>query len=179
MNFKQLLQTIQESQAFQSFKQQHPDAELVAGFFILDFMSNDKKQTLDYKTENNVFTFSLNKTNEITIQEDKLLEFQDKPDLPKLTPLTNTDIKVEVDELKGIAGIQALDNGIQAKFHKIIAVLQNYKDSTTPDNQSPLVWNLTCMLEQLIILHILIHANSGKVLKFERKSMMDFVKKKS
>lgn len=177
MNFTQLLKTIQESQVFQNFKQQHPEAELVAGFFILDFMSNDNKKTLDYKTENNIFTFSLNKNNEITIQEDKLLEFQDKPNLPKLTPLTNTDIKIEVDELKGIAGIQTLDNGIQAKFHKIIAVLQNHSGYET-NHKPALVWNLTCMLEQLIILHILIDANSGKVLKFERKSMMDFVKKK-
>ena len=179
MNFKQLLQTVQESQVFQNFKQQNTEAELVAGFFILDFMSNDRKQTLDYKTKDKVYTFSLNKHNEITLQKDELLEFQDKPDLPKLTKIEKPEIKIEVDELKGIAGIQALDNGIQAKFHKIIAVLQNYKDPATTDNPSSLVWNLTCMLEQLIILHILIDAESGKFLRFERRSMMDFIKRKT
>lgn len=177
MSFQQTLQTIESSQLFKNFKQNYPDAQLCAGFFILDFLSNDTKKTLDYKTDNKVITFTLHKNNDITIQEDKLMDI---PNTPKLTPINLPSILgVELDELKGLAGTQALDNGISSKFHKIIAILQNYKDSEIPElKEQKLIWNLTCMLDQLIILHILIDAESSKILKFERKSMMDMVKKR-
>jgi len=167
MSFKQLLQKIESSTVFQNFKREYPSSELVAGFFILDFMSNDNKQTLDYKvSEEKIVTFSL-KNEEIIMQEDKLIEDSGRP---KLTKIINRDIKVEVDELKSLAGIKALDNGISAKIHKIIAVLQMHSGQV--------IWNLTCMLEGLIILNILVDALSGGVIKFERKSMMDLVKKR-
>jgi len=34
------------------------------------------------------------------------------------------------------------------------------------------------MLEGLIILHIMIDSETGEVIKFERKSMMDLIRKK-
>jgi hypothetical protein len=40
------------------------------------------------------------------------------------------------------------------------------------------IWNITGMLDGLIILHILINADTGEIDKFERKSMMDLIKKK-
>ena len=176
MSFIQTFQTIQNSKQFQNFKQQHPDAKLIAGFFILDFLSNDTKQTLDYKSEGKIFTFTLHNNNDITIKEDKLLDI---PSVPKLTPITlPSALNVEIEDLKGTAGTQALDQGISAKFHKIIAVLQNYQDNKIQElQQSKLIWNLTCMLDNLIILHVLINAQTGKILKFERRSMMDMVKK--
>jgi hypothetical protein len=174
MNFKETLQKIEESQAYTKFKEQNPNAELCAGFFILDFLeSNDTKQSIDYKTEENIFTFDINKHNEIFMKQDRLLDESTRPKLKKINP----EIKVEVDELKGIAGTNALDNGISAKIHKIIAVLQNYNGSITND-EDKIVWNLTCMLDGLIILNIIIDADTGKILKFNRKSMMDMIKKR-
>ncbi len=168
MSLNQTLQKIESSTIFQNFKQQYPDAQFIAGFFILDFLSNDNKNSLDYKTDSKIFTFNLYPNNDITIQEDKLIDI---PNTPKLTSIKNIpEIKIELNDLKGIAGTSALDNGVSAKFHKIIAVFQNHENK--------LVWNLTCMLEQLIILHILIDPETGEIIKFERKSMMDMVKKK-
>ena len=77
---------------------------------------------------------------------------------------------------KSYAGVQALDNGINSKLSKIIAVLQKFKKEGEDNPRQ--IWNLTCMLEGLIILNILIDANLGEVIKFERKSIMDLVKKK-
>ena len=51
MSFADTLEKIESSDLFKNFKEQNPDAELVAGFFILDFLSNDTKQTLDYKID--------------------------------------------------------------------------------------------------------------------------------
>lgn len=170
MIFKQTLQIIESSNLFKNFKEKYPSSELCAGFFILDFLSNDTKRSLDYKTDDKIFTFDLNDKDEIIVKEDKLMNEKGYPKLRPIKPET----KVEVDELKGLAGTQALDRGISAKFHKIIAVLQ----VTDIDGNEKQVWNLTCMLDQLIILHILIDSETGKILKFERKSMMDMIKKK-
>ena len=164
MSFTTLLQKVQESETFQNFKQQNPDAQLVAGFFILDFLSNDNKETLDYKTKDDIVTFTL-KDNKIKINKDKLI---DDPTRPQLTEIQQ-QIKIDTTELKNLVGLKALDNGISAKLNKIIAVLQTY-------NQKQ-IWNLTCMLENLIILNIHIDSNTGEITKFERKSMMDMIKK--
>tara|TARA_Y100000034_G_scaffold124752_1_gene173358 strand:- start:886 stop:1389 length:504 start_codon:yes stop_codon:yes gene_type:complete len=164
--FKQTYETITQSKIFKDFIEKNKDAELIAGFFILDFLSNDTKTSLDYKIDSKIFTFSLNKDNETTVVEDKLI---DKPGLPVLTKI-NPDIKTDLNEIPSIAQKQAEENKITAKFHKIIAVLQNHEDQE--------VWNLTCMLDQLIILHILINAKTGEIIKFERKNMMDFIRKK-
>jgi hypothetical protein len=174
MNFKETLEKIESSQAFTNFKEKNPDSELCAGFFILDFLeSNDTKQSVDYKTGEEIFTFDINKNNEIFVKQDRLLDESTRPKLKQIT----TDIKIEVEELKGIVGIQALENGISAKLHKIIAVLQNYSGNLT-DNQDRTVWNLTCMFDQLIIINMLIDSKTGNVLKFDRKSMMDMIKKR-
>ncbi len=164
MSFTQTYQKITESQTFKNFREKHPNAELCAGFFIIDFLSNDIKKNLDYKVEDKIFTFDLNKNNEVIIKEDKILD-STKP----LNPI-KPEVKTELQDLKGLVGIKALDNGISAKINKIIAVLQTHQEKQ--------VWNLTCMLEGLIILHILIDSETGNILKFERKSMMDLVKKK-
>ena len=175
MTFKDIYELIESSQVFMNFKTNYPNAELCAGFFIIDITNDSITKTLDYLIDEKVFTFSLNEFNEITIQEDKLQDTSNHPDRPKLSkiqPHTN----VELEELKGIVGIEALDNGIKAKFQKIIAVLQNYKGKET-NNKEKQVWNLTCILDDLIILHILIDSNTKDIIKFERKNIMDWVKK--
>ncbi len=166
MQFQETYEIITNSNIFKKFQQENPKAELVAGFFILDFLSNDTKKSLDYKIGNKIFTFLLNLKNEITLTEDKLIE---KPGLPELTKIS-PNIKLDLDEIPSLAEKSATENNITAKFQKIIAVLQNH------ENQQ--IWNLTCMLDGLIILNILINSDTGKIIKFERKSMTDFIKKK-
>ena len=165
MTFQQTYKTLTESKVFQNFKKDFPDAKLIAGFFILDFMSNDTKESLDYKTDSRIFTFEI-KNEDITMREDKLINDPSKPALTEISP----NIKIDLDEIPSIAQQEAEKNNIHAKFHKIISVLQMHEDKE--------VWNLTCMLDGLQILHVLIDANSKEVIKFEKKSMMDFIKKK-
>jgi len=164
MKFKDLLERVEGSEEFKKFEGENPNAELCAGFFILDFLSNDNKDTLDYKIDKKVFTFST-RDEEIVVNEDKLIDDPGRPGLVEI----DKEINVEVDELKGIVGTRALEEGISAKLNKIIAVLQKYNDKQ--------IWNLTCMLDGLIILNVHVDALSGDVLKFERKSMMDLIKK--
>jgi len=166
MQFKETLKKIESFPPFKKFKQDFPEAELCAGFFVIDFLGNDNKQSLDYNIGETVFSFDINDKGQIFMKEDKLLDIPNKPKLTKINP----EAKIEIDELKGLVGIQALENGISAKMHKLIAVLQNHDDKQ--------VWNLTCMLEGLIIIHVLIDSETGDIIKFERRSMMDLIRKK-
>ncbi len=168
MTFKETLEKIKASETFKGFIKENPDAELCSGFFIIDFFGNDNKKSLDYKVSEKIFSFSVDDFGKVKMIEDKLIEERGVkfPKLEKIEPSVNVDL----DELKSISGIKALDEGISAKFSKIIAVLQKHEGKQ--------IWNLTCMLEGLIILHVLIDANSGDIIKFERKSMMDLIRKK-
>lgn len=176
ITFQETYEIIKNSIVFKKFIQENPDAELVAGFFIIDFLSNDNKETLDYKLpegkSDKIYTFELTKNKEVIMRQDKLME-TDTPNQQKLTQI-KSEVKVDLNEIKEIAEKKAQENKITAKFHKIIAVLQNYEI----DNENKTIWNLTCMLDQLIILHILINSDTGEIIKFERKSMMDFIRKK-
>jgi hypothetical protein len=170
MSFKETYKLITESEVFRNFIKENPAAELCTGFFVVDFFSNDNKNSLDYKLNEKIFTFSLRDDKSIKFEEDKLMQTEKNqtPSLEKISP----DIKVDLEDLRATAQIQALDNKISSKFNKIIAVLQK------PSKDSKQIWNLTCMLDGLIILHIIIDPETGNVDKFERKSMMDMIRKK-
>lgn len=165
MTFKETLEKIESSDAFKDFKKQNENAQLVAGFFIIDFISNDNKKSLDYIAGGKIYTFDLLDNEKVKFKEDELIGETNH----KLTEIKK-EITVEVDELKSIAGTRILDEGISAKFSKIIAILQN--------NNNKQVWNLTCMLDGLIIINILIDADTEEIIKFERRSMMDLIRKK-
>ena len=168
MPFQKTLETINSSAIFKKFIKENPKAELVAGFFILDLLNNINQKSLDYKTPqtNKIFTFSLDKNNEVTMKEDKLIQDSNFPELQKISP----NIKIDLNEIPSIAEKTALDNNIKQKFQKIIAVLQIH--------QGKQVWNLTCMLDGFVILNIIINSDTGQIMKFDRKSMADFIKKR-
>lgn len=168
MSFKKTYEKITSSEIFRNFIKEHPKAELCVGFFIIDFFGNDNKNSLDYKVGEKIFTFSIDDFGKIRMNEDKLVQEKGVklPELKIINPVINADL----EDVKSSAQIRALDEGINSKFNKIIAVLQNHEDRQ--------VWNLTCMLEGLIILHVLIDSESGEIIKFERKSMMDLIRKK-
>ena len=172
MSFKETLEKIEGSKIYKDFMAQNPKAELCAGFFILDFIGNDNKFSLDYKLGDKIFTFNLNFDN-ITIQEDKLMDIPPKENnqFPQIFEKINLP-NIELKELKTYAELKAIDNKIKSKFQKIIAILQTYRG---PENKNKKlqVWNLTCILDGLIILHIIINSKTGKVIKFEKKSLVD------
>ena len=60
MNFKETLERVESSEEYKKFKEDYSDAEICAGFFILDFLSNDNKNSIDYKDKDKIFTFNIN-----------------------------------------------------------------------------------------------------------------------
>ena len=166
MNFTQTFEIIESSRVFKRFIKENPKAELCAGFFILDLLDKNNQRSLDYKINDKIFTFSLNENNEITFKEDKLIKDPKFPELQKISP----NIKIDLNEVPSIAEKTAIENNVKNKFQKIIAVLQIH------NNQQ--VWNLTCILDGFIILNILISSDTGQIIKFDKKTMADFVRRK-
>lgn len=166
MDFLSTYKTIKCSDIFKSFIEYNKEAELVAGFFILDLLDNNNQRSLDYKVKEKIFTFSLNENDEVSMKEDELMK---DPNFPPLTKISS-DIKIDLDEISDIAQKEALNHNVPNKFQKIIAILQLHEGKE--------VWNLTCMLDGLAILNILIDSETGNVIKFDKKSIADFIKKK-
>ena len=177
-SFNETLKKIETSEKFKNFKSNNSDAELCAGFFILDFLGRDNKYSLDYKLREKIFTFNLMEDNSVTIQEDKLIDIPPGSENKQIINLEKIKpgVVIDLNELKTIAELKAIDNGIRSRIQKIIAILQTYKGEETK-NKKTQVWNLTCILDSLIILHVIIDSKTGKVLKFEKSSLSDMFRK--
>ena len=165
MNFSQTLEKIESSDAFKNFKEKNPDAELCAGFFVIDYEQGEKanQQQLDYILKNNkIYTFILNK--EIILKEAETIEGKRE----KLPPL-DKEVKVDLDDVEQIVQEKIKHEKLNKKMDKIIAVLQTHKNKV--------LWNLNCMLEGMEILQVHVDCENGEILKFEKRSMFDFIKK--
>jgi len=163
LTFDSTLETIENSNSFRNFKQKNPEAYLCAGFFVIDYQNQANQQQLDYFLQDGkIFTFILDE--EITIKEAETIEGR-KIELKNL----NKEIKADLDDVEKILKREFETRKISKKIDKIIAILQNYQDKQ--------IWNLTLMLEGLAMIQCHIDSFSGEILKFEQKSMFDFVKK--
>ncbi len=158
MNFSSVVEKVESSQTFKNFKKENKDAELCAGFFVIDYEQDRKEQQLDYCLKNGkIYTFTINK--EITLEEAETIEGK-KEKLPKITK----EIKIDISDLEKI-----VQDKIKKKILKIIAIIQKYKDKQ--------IWNLTVMTESFEIDKIHIDTQTGEILKFEKRNLFDFVKK--
>jgi len=164
---KSLIEILNNSEEFNSFIKTNPKATPCAGFFILDFKENNFQYTIDYKIDNNIFSFNINpETKLVTEKQEELID--------KSKPLNEVDLKIGtgLEELRSIVEHELVSNNIKNPLEKIIAVLQ-----AIPENNESM-WNLTCMCQGFNIIMIHINALDGKIIKFEKKSLFDFVKQK-
>lgn len=162
---QQLHARLEKSEVYKSFKAQNPDAFLCAGFFILNFKKGADQQAFDFRNDKQLFTFDFPENPEasITLKVDDLLPS------PKPLNKISHDVQIDIEDLQVIVEKALLDNNIKNKLEEIIAVLQN--------SEGQIVWNLTCMCEGLTIINALVHSETGGVLKFEKKNLLDFIKK--
>jgi len=162
---QQLFARLEKSEVFKSFKAQNPDAFLCAGFFILNIKQGINQYALDYRNDKQIFTFDFpnNENANITLKTDDLLPS------PKPLEKINLDVQIDIEEIQGIIEQGLKDNNIKNQLEEVVAVLQNL------DGQ--IVWNLTCMLEGITIVNAIIHSETGAILKFAKKNLLDFVKK--
>ena len=163
MNFIPLLLKLERSQEFQDFKEKNPDAFPCAGFFIRDFKEGNNQTSIDFCNNQEIYTFTpQTKEQSFQITKEEILD-KTKPLLP-----FNTDIEVDLDQLKPIIEAELKKNKIEKQLEKIIAVLQAHEEKT--------IWNLTCFVEGMKIITIHINSITKEILKFDERSLFDYVR---
>jgi hypothetical protein len=162
----ELFSRLEKSEAFENFKNQNKDAFFCAGFFILNFKQNQFEYSLDFRDNKTLFAFKISSDEKenIVFTEDKLLENQ-KP-LDRVSESEAINAKPGLEDLREILKEELLKNNIKNTLDEAIAVIQ------VLDNK--LVWHITCICSTFVIVTVIIEAKSKKILKFDKKSLMDF-----
>src|SRR3989344_7045613 len=163
MKIAPYVEKLNASKTFQNFKTQHANSFLVAGFFVLDLESGVNTHQIDYylPNERKVAAFTLDE--QIKLQILETLKQKSKPN-----PL-DIKTKIDLDELVGIIKDEMHNRGMTEDVKKIIAIIQNVDGKK--------VWDVSCVLSGMEILKSHIEDESKTVLKMERISMLDIMKK--
>lgn len=163
MKIQPYIAKLNSSKQFRDFMSENSKAYLVAGFFILDFETGQNIHQVDYYIPNQkkVAAFNLD-TNDVDV---RIMDMITDKTPEKLEIKT----KIDLDALKGIIEDEMKNRSITEEIRKIIAILQ------TIDGDK--IWNVNCILSGMEILRAHIEDDSKTVLKMERASVLDYMKK--
>ncbi len=156
------VEKLNNSSQYSSFAKEHKDAFIVAGFFVLDFEAGQNLHQIDYyvPSEKKVAAFTLD--HGVTMQMLGMLNNQ----TPEMLDLkTRTDL----DALKGILQDEMKNRSITEEVKKIIAVIQSI--------QGKKIWSINCVLSGMSILRASIEDETQTILKMEKSSLFDYIKK--
>jgi len=162
MKIKPYVEKLNSSKEYKEFQKKYPDAFMIAGFFILDLEEAKNVHQIDYfiPSQKKIAAFTLDGS--VNVQ---LLELMNHKTPEKLDMKTETDL----DALPGILTDEMKNRSITEEIKKIIAIIQNIDGKK--------VWNLNCILSGMGILRAHVDDASQTVLKMEKTSIMDYVKK--
>ena len=163
MKIQPYVQKLESSAPYKKFRKSYNDAFLVAGFFVLDYESGANIHQIDYYVPSKRKVAAFNLDGEVEV---RLLDMMHKEKVPE-----KLDLKTKVDlyTLKGILEDEMKNRNITESIKKCIAVIQ------VVDGKK--LWILSCVLSGMEILKAHIDDDSRTVLKMERSSMLDYVKK--
>lgn len=162
MKIQPYVEKLHTSEEYKNFQAENDDAFLVAGFFVLDFETNQNIHQIDY------FIPSKNKVAAFTLDGDvnlRVLETMNDKVPEKLDLQTKTDL----DALKGILEDEMKNRNMTENVKKIIAVVQTLEGKK--------MWILNCILSGMEILKAHVDDESQTVLKMEKASVLDYIKK--
>lgn len=163
MKIKPYVDRLNSSKAYQEFQKKYEDAFMIAGFFILDLETQNNLHQIDYYVpkEKKIAAFTVD--NGVTMQ---MLDMMNSKLVPeKLDIQTNIDL----DSLPGILEDEMKNRSITEEIKKIIAIVQTIEGKK--------IWNLNCVLSGMGILKAHVDDESKTVLKMEKSSIMDYLKK--
>ncbi|MDP3882115.1 MAG: hypothetical protein Q8Q31_04545 [Nanoarchaeota archaeon] len=162
MKIQPYVDKLSNSGEFKNFQKQHGDAFMVAGFFILDLEMGKNLHQIDYyiPSKKKIAAFTLDQ--KVTVQILDLLN-------SKVPEKLDIKTKVDLDQIPGILEDEMKNRNITDEIKKVIAVLQNLEGKK--------IWNLNCILSGMNILSAHVEDESRSVLKMEKKSLMDIMKK--
>ena len=162
MNIQPYVEKLNASKEFKLFKEKYPDSFLVAGFFVLDLEMNRNIHQIDYfiPSQKKFAAFTLD--NQVQVQ---LLGTMTE----KVPEKLDTNINVDLEAIHGILEDEMRNRNMSEEIKKIIAVVQNVEGRK--------IWNLNCVLSGMEILKAHVEDSSKSVLRMEKISMMDLMKK--
>ncbi len=162
MKIEPFVKKLNSSTEYKDFIGKNPSSYIVAGFFVMDFEDNNSLHQIDYymPKQKKVAAFTLEP--KITMQ---MMELMNEKAPEKL----DLNTKVDLDTLQGIIDDEMKNRGISENIRKIIAILQSIKGKK--------MWNISCVLSGMSIIKAHVDDESKTVLKMEKSSIMDYVKK--
>ena len=162
MKLTPYVERLNNSNQFKDFNKKNEDAFIIAGFFILDYEAGKNVHQIDYylPSKKKVAAFTLD--GQITMQLLSLLN-------EKVPEKLDIKTKVDLDQLKGILEDEMKNRNITDEIRKVIAVLQCIDGKR--------IWNLNCILTGMGVLNAHIEDESRSVLKMEKRSFTDIMKK--
>ena len=167
MKIKELFARLKKSKQWKETFKEEKRIFFCAAFVILNFKQNIFEYSLDFRNDKDLLTFKFPKeeNQDLIVVKDKLLE-NPKP-LDEIKETLLSQIKIDIEDLKEIVEKNLLENKVGKNLDEIIAVLQYYEGN--------FVWNLTCICEGFTIVSIHLDPLSKKIVKFEKRNLMDFV----
>lgn len=163
MKIKPYIDRLNSSKAYKDFQKKYDDAFMIAGFFILDLETQNNLHQIDYyvPAEKKIAAFTVDKG--ITLQ---MLDMMNNKLVPERLDFQT---KIDLDALPGILTDEMKNRSITEEIKKIIAIVQMIDGKK--------VWNLNCVLSGMGILKAHVDDDSKTILKMEKSSILDYVKK--
>jgi hypothetical protein len=161
MNFNFYLEKLHDSEEYQDFMLENPDAYVCSGFFIIDFEKADHQRHIDVyaPTLKKVFSFKL----ENGVEKTPIDTFDERT--PKKL---NVSYDFDLDEIEEIVRKRMVEEKVKSRIQKILLSLQN------PEGKDLLT--ATVFVSGLGMLKVNIDPISKKIIDFDRKSFFDILK---
>lgn len=162
MKIQPYVQKLENSPVYKDFQGKNKDAFLVAGFFVIDFESGNNIHQIDF------FVPSKKKFAAFTLDNKVMMQLFDTID-KRMPEVLDMKVNIDLEALQGILQDEMKNRGITGEIKKMIAVVQNIKGKK--------IWNVNCVLSGMDILRAHIEDESETVLRLEKASIMNYVKK--
>lgn len=164
MKIKPYVDMLEKSKEYKDFKIKYPSSFMIAGFFVIDFEAGKNIHQIDFyvPSEKKIAAFTLDKG--VTFQ---LLEMMTKSAKPPEKLDLNTNI--DLDTLSGILTDEMRNRSMSENIIKMIAIIQSIEGKK--------IWNINCVLTGMEILKSHVEDESKTVLKIEKTSLIDIMKK--
>ena len=162
MKIQPLIEKLESTEVYKKFKEDYKDSFLVAGFFVLDYETNKNINQIDYFIPSEKKVAAFNMKEEIGLQ---ILETMNDKIPETLSVQTNVDL----DAIKGILEDGMKNRNITEDLKKVIAVIQTLEGKK--------IWILNCIMSGMEILKAHIDDESKTILKMEKASVLDYIKK--
>jgi len=164
MKVRPYFEKLEASEQYKDFVVKYPDSFMIAGFFIIDLEGGNNVHQIDFyvPSEKKVAAFSLDGAVDLKMLETVGMK-------GKMPERLNYETNMDLDELQGVLLDEMHNRGMSENIKKIIAVLQNIDGKK--------IWNLNCILTGMEILKSHVEDSSKTILKIEKTSLMDIMKR--